>query len=151
MPGFPLRILSAAAAAALLAGAAPRLAADLVDLPGDEAARALQARGTVHSEAAALVLHTRMSSAEIHPAPDRDLAIGRALFARGRDAAPAAAAAFVRGLERAPADGRAWAEYAEALVAAFGRSGDAADALDMSWRRAPHDPAARRIRDALVR
>jgi hypothetical protein len=130
----------------MVAAAAPRLAADLVDLPGDAAARALAAHGTVHSGAPAIVLATRAQSLAIHPTAERRFAVGRAhLFGRA-SGAEAAAAAFADGLALAPADGVAWAEYARAVLASYGRVPRALDALSMSARRAPFDPLAVRLR-----
>lgn len=130
----------------MIAAAAPRLAADLVDLPGDDAARALRAHGTVHSRAPALVLSTRAESLSMHSTAQRHFSIGRAhLFAGDADAA---AEAFADGLALSPADGVAWAEYARAVLAAYGRVPRALDALSMSSRRAPFDPLAVRLRQA---
>ncbi len=128
----------------MIAAAAPRLAADIVDLPGDDAARALRAHGKVHSRAPAIVHSTRAQGLAVHPTAERHFAIGRAHMFSGD--ADAAAEAFAEGLALSPADGVAWAEYARAVLAAYGRVPRALDALSMSSRRAPFDPLAVRLR-----
>ncbi|MEX2454287.1 MAG: tetratricopeptide repeat protein [Rhodospirillaceae bacterium] len=143
-------IAACIAAIAMVGAGGLRLAADLLDIPGDGAARALRANGPFLSDAPGLVLATRTGSLRIHPSAERQFAVGRARmaakvaseFARG-----GAAGAFAEGLRLAPARGTAWAEYARALRSA-GRDGDALAAYEMSVRRAPHDPVARRLRSS---
>lgn len=143
----PRRAACAAALAALaLVGAGGvRLAADLTDLPADDAARALQAQGDYAAAAPGLVLATRRASLRLHPTPERHFAIGRALMASADPKAGEAAAAFAAGLALAPGRGTVWAEYGRALMA-NGETERGLAAYEMSKRRAPDDPLARRIR-----
>lgn len=146
-----LRRLCALGVAGLLIGAGGfRFSADLLDLPGNAAARALAAHGNYLTDAPALVLRSRSGSLRVHDTAARRADVGRALMA-GHDPRPEAAVeAFAEALRKAPGSGQVWAEYAGALLAA-GRASEAAAALELSTRLSLHDPVARRVRASLSR
>ena len=117
--------------------------AALIDLPANDAAKALRDGEFVNRGGARLVLQTRMTSVQQVETPERWNAIGRAQMVLGDPAK--AAKAFERGLSLAPAKGMVWGEYANAL-AKLGRTSAAAAARKTSVQLAPHDPRAVRVR-----
>lgn len=128
---------------ALVVAGGVRITADFHDLPGNVAAESLDAGRPLAPGDFALVLETRLRSVESHPTAKRWFAIGDAYRLSGN--ARKSRDAYAEGLLLDPAGGVRWAAYARVLALTGDHAGVAA-ARAYSIRRAPHDPAARRLR-----
>jgi cytochrome c-type biogenesis protein CcmH/NrfG len=120
-----------------------RIEADFQDIPGNVAADRLKAGRPLAPDDIARVLDTRLRSVERHPTADRWATIGLAYRMSGD--AQKSRDAYAEGLLLDPARGAWWAAYSRMLTLTDDPAGAAA-ARAYSVLRAPHDPAARRLR-----
>jgi hypothetical protein len=141
----------------LLALAVPRLAAALVELPGDRVLQTLRAGVPVTDAALEAAADTRALSLRLIETADTRRELGALLHTRAvrdpdaPDARAPAGRALADGLARAPLDPFAWTRLAT-LATLDDRPEDALRALRASWAAAPYEPAltALRLRLALA-